>query len=565
MKIADLYIRVSTDEQADKGYSQRSQEELLRKYCDINTIAIRKVIFEDHSAKTFNRPEWKKYLLDLKKHKSQADVVLFLKWDRFSRNAGDAYQMINTLRKLGVEPQAIEQPLDLSIPENKMMLAFYLAAPEVENDRRALNVIHGMRRARKEGQYMGLAPIGYSNKTDEAGRKHIAPHEPQATIIRWAYEQIAEGVYNTEQIFKLAKEKGFKGTKGLFWVAIRNPVYCGKIFIAKYKDEEARFVKGLHEPIISEALYYQVQDVLDGRKRGQYRLKVVSNNVLPLRGFLICPTCNKLLTGSASKGHSRYYAYYHCTGECKTRFRADNANSLFVRELKKYVPKPAMTEVYKRILTEEWHNKNGHLIEERKQFLLQIKECKEKINYLGELLASKEIEPADYREMKAKHSVNLEKLEAKLTTYNYDQVNISVLLDKGVNNLAKLDYAFEIGEIDKKREIISSIYPEKLTFDGFSFRTTRLNEAVRILYKLDEDFSQNKNRTNGKNSNLSCQVGWTRFELATPCTPYKCATGLRHHPNTYKTPRSCKYLFIPRFFIRLSAIIASDRLKKDSR
>ena len=26
-------------------------------------------------------------------------------------------------------------------------------------------------------------------------------------------------------------------------------------------------------------------------------------------------------------------------------------------------------------------------------------------------------------------------------------------------------------------------------------------------------------------------VGWTGFEPATPCTPCKCATGLRHHPN----------------------------------
>ena len=86
------------------------------------------------------------------------------------------------------------------------------------------------------------------------------------------------------------KERGFSGTKGLFWFAIRNPVYCGKIFIPKYKDEESRFVKGLHEPIISEALYYQVQDVLDGRKR-HYKLKVVSNESLPLRGFLICPSC----------------------------------------------------------------------------------------------------------------------------------------------------------------------------------------------------------------------------------------------------------------------------------
>ncbi|WP_137905834.1 hypothetical protein [Chryseobacterium sp. 2VB] len=36
-----------------------------------------------------------------------------------------------------------------TIPENKMMLAIYLAAPEVENDRRALNTFYGMRRAQK--------------------------------------------------------------------------------------------------------------------------------------------------------------------------------------------------------------------------------------------------------------------------------------------------------------------------------------------------------------------------------------------------------------------------------
>ena len=42
---ADLYIRVSTDEQADKGYSQRDQDERLRKYCDANQIKVRNVIY----------------------------------------------------------------------------------------------------------------------------------------------------------------------------------------------------------------------------------------------------------------------------------------------------------------------------------------------------------------------------------------------------------------------------------------------------------------------------------------------------------------------------------------
>ncbi|WP_294248145.1 recombinase family protein [uncultured Chryseobacterium sp.] len=160
-KIADLYIRVSTDEQADKGYSQRDQAERLKGYCAKYGIAVQNVIFEDHSAKNFERPEWTAYLKNLKKRSKkdrEPQLILFTKWDRFSRNAGDAYHMISVLESLQVEPQAIEQPLDLKIPENKIVLAIYLSTPEVENDRRALNVFYGMRRARKEGRIMGTPP-----------------------------------------------------------------------------------------------------------------------------------------------------------------------------------------------------------------------------------------------------------------------------------------------------------------------------------------------------------------------------------------------------------------------
>lgn len=71
MTTADLYIRVSTDEQADKRYSQRDQEERLIRYCQVNSIKIRKTIFEDHSAKTFNRPKWIQYLSEIKRQKGR--------------------------------------------------------------------------------------------------------------------------------------------------------------------------------------------------------------------------------------------------------------------------------------------------------------------------------------------------------------------------------------------------------------------------------------------------------------------------------------------------------------
>src|SRR5665213_815820 len=178
MKRGLLYIRVSTDEQADKGYSQRDQDERLKIYCERNDIIIDKVIFEDYSAKTFERPQWIKLLAELKRTKGKnTDLILFTKWDRFSRNTADAYGMIKTLKALSVEPVAIEQPLDISVPESKVILAIYLAVPEVDNDRRALNTINGMRRAKKEGRWMATAPIGYKNRITETGSKYIAPVE----------------------------------------------------------------------------------------------------------------------------------------------------------------------------------------------------------------------------------------------------------------------------------------------------------------------------------------------------------------------------------------------------
>ena len=319
MEVADLYIRVSTDEQADKGYSQRNQEEVLRRYCEHRNITVRKVIFEDHSAKTFNRPEWKRLLTFLKKSRGRGvDKILFTKWDRFSRNAGDAYQMINTLRKLGIEPQAIEQPLDLEVPENKMMLAIYLAAPEVENDRRALNISQGMRRALKEGRHLRKAPYGYINRM-EGSKKFIAPVEPAATMMKKAFHLILEDYHPIKHIWEQLKDKGMRLGRSQFYNAVRNPVYCGKIYVPAHKDEEEQFVNGQHEALVSEGDFFRAQNILEAAERKEYRPRGIVDEHLPLRGFLICPECGKILTGSGSRGRSKRYYYYHCTAECGFR------------------------------------------------------------------------------------------------------------------------------------------------------------------------------------------------------------------------------------------------------
>ena len=63
---------------------------------------------------------------------------------------------------------------------------------------------------------------------------------------------------------------------------------------------------------------------------------------------------------------------------------------------------------------------------------------------MKELLSSRPIEPADFREMKSEYSSKLEKLAAKLNAQNNDQVDFNALLNKGLNNLKKPDYLYEI-------------------------------------------------------------------------------------------------------------------------
>lgn len=494
-KTAYLYVRVSTDEQADTGYSQRYQEETLKRYCELQGITIKAVFFEDHSAKTFHRPEWNKILLALKKHRNATELILFTKWDRFSRNAGDAYGMINTLNKLGVEPQAIEQPLNLEIPENKMMLAFYLAAPEVENDRRSLNIIGGMRRARKEGRWMGTAPAGYKNKVID-GKKTIVVDPEQGEIMKWVFRELAKGIHTTSSIFQKASEKGLSGRggnpidKNSFWSAIRNPVYIGKIKIPAYKGEEEMLVHGMNMPLISADLFYQAQDVLDGKKKIM-RTKLKVDDKFPLRGFLTCPSCGRLLTASSSKGRSSYYNYYHCFTGCSCRYNSELIHNKFQEEIQKWKPHPAVSVLYSFVIDDML--KFGD--QSRQQ---QIKSLQQELHTLAaykdrirKMRINQELDIEDYAIEKKQTEEKISIAESRLATLATG-ASLKPQFDKAFSLLSEIDVAWEKNSTEWRREFVGSMFPEKLQFTGTGFRTARVNTIAQLIFSLGAAFPEIK-------------------------------------------------------------------------
>ena len=496
MKKACLYIRVSTDEQADKGFSQRDQEERLRAHCAKNNLQVERVIFEDYSAKTFKRPEWKKLLEVAKQSRGRRfNHVVFTKWDRFSRNTADAYQMIGILEKFDVEPVAIEQPLDFTVPESKLMLAVYLSMPEVENDRRALNVVYGMRRGKKEGRWMGKALPGYKNKITENGKKYIAIDEPAASHIRWIYNALAENIFAAEHIWMLAKEKGFKTSRSSFWDLIRNPCYCGKVTVPKFKDEEMYLVDGVHEPLISESLFYKVMDILDSRARVHMTgARVVSRQPLPLRGLLICPECGRGLTGSGSTGRKIQYWYYHCTGGCKVRYPADMANEAFERELKGFVPKAGMSDIFKMVICDTYNGDSAWYKTEKRRILEAISQQTTRMNKSRELLLSDVIDGDDFKVIKKecedriiRLQLELQELAAKVA----HGLDMDLLVDEAINNLKNIHNFYSEADIEGKRYIAGIFYPEKWVFDG-EHRTAKVNDSAMLIYHINNKLQNYK-------------------------------------------------------------------------
>ena len=242
MKRAVIMCRVSSDEQA-KGYSLDVQFEQLTKHCTRNDIEVVKHYREDHSAKNFNRPEFQKFLDFAKKNKNNIDYLFITTWDRFSRNMTDANIMLRKLKGLGIEVQAIEQPVDFSVPEGKAMLAMYLVFPEIDNDRRSLKIRGGIRGSLKAGRWCRKAPVGYVNSRDMENKPIIIPGE-KAEHIQCAYNQIIEGKSQSE-IRKYIKDEGVVISRNNISLILRNPIYMGKIIVPAHEDEPKVLIEGL--------------------------------------------------------------------------------------------------------------------------------------------------------------------------------------------------------------------------------------------------------------------------------------------------------------------------------
>ena len=508
------YKRVSTDDQADRGFSLQHQETVMKQWCEIHNHNIVDIYTEDYSGKSFDRPVWKKILNFIKKNKGHVDMILCLRWDRFSRNHYDALTTIKDLFKVGVIINTVEQPLDLTNPDNKVLLSLYLTIPEVENDKNSIRTTEGSRRARLEGCWTGTAPRGYVNYRDD--KKSTLRPNKDAPIIKDAFVRMSLGSYSAEDIRRWLATKDMKVSKQTFLNIIRNPVYTGRIYVKPWKKEDSQLVLGLHPPIISEELFYQANFILDGRKRNM-KFHDDKTDIYPLKGFLKCPEHGLSLTAYGAKSRNKQIHHYYlcCKDRCKQRHKIKDVHD-GIEELLSNISLSAQTVIlYKRIL-EKIFNREDHI---RKDEIEKVKKEIERIetrkNTLQDRLLDDDITSKDYHEMKAKIDKDIMVQKSRLSDLLAQFSPYKTYISKTLPMLENLISYYRSSPGETKKKILACIFTEKLVFKKGRVATTPFTIPVQVLFNASKLLEESKNKKEIEYDLLSIMAPAAGLEPAT--------------------------------------------------
>ena len=161
-----LYIRVSTEEQAEEGWSVDAQERVLRDFCKSKGWKIVEVYKDEGKTGTnTNRPGFKRMLHDARENRF--DVIVVHKLDRFSRNLIDVLMTLDDLHKIDVSfVSATEAMLDFTTQIGRFILTILAFFAEWYVNNLSIEVAKGKRERFQQGLYNGDLRFAYSKAKD---------------------------------------------------------------------------------------------------------------------------------------------------------------------------------------------------------------------------------------------------------------------------------------------------------------------------------------------------------------------------------------------------------------
>lgn len=366
------YIRVSTAEQAERGYSLEAQTQSMREYCEQKNWNLVDVYVDAGvSGKSMkNRLALKRLLAEAKDGKFKEVIVW--KQTRIARNLFDLLTIVEHLGQYNVSLRSItENGIDTSTKEGRLQLKIAGMFSEYEREGIVENVKNGMKQRARMGQWNGGTVLGYRSKVLKEGSNRreretvleVVPEE--ARLVQKIFELYASGK-GLKAIANMLNHQGYKTKKGnpfgVYGIAeiLKNPVYIGKIRynVRENWSEKRRkgtnknpiIADGQHKPIISQELWDRVR-ALYAKKSG--KSPRIFQGSFPLTGILRCPQCGIGMVAHRTKdklkdGSVIYRRYYVCgafqnkgSAVCKSNgIRAEQAEEAVFDRLLQAVVRP---------------------------------------------------------------------------------------------------------------------------------------------------------------------------------------------------------------------------------
>ena len=313
-KIAGIYIRVSTEDQAREGFSLPEQEKRLRAMCEYKGYEIYKV-YKDAgiSAKTGNkRPAFEELLQDIKDKKCNTIVVL--KLDRLTRSVYDWENIIKFLEENNAYLDCVNDDINTTNANGKMISRILMSVSQQEIERTSERTKVGLSGAIKAGHIPAIAPLGYKHVD-----RLLVPDPLTKNIIIRIFNLYFEGctyvkiakIYNEE---KVLGKTNWRDTTIL--KIISKEIYKGD-YVSGKRSGNSVYYENVVEPLVSKELW----------ENCQVQKKKNSRNYMRTQTYLFlqklkCPKCGKILAGGATHKtkNDKWYFYYRCE-DCKNNIK----------------------------------------------------------------------------------------------------------------------------------------------------------------------------------------------------------------------------------------------------
>ena len=493
IKRAVGYIRVSTAEQKEEGYSLLGQRKNIELFAEKQGYELIDVYADEgiSGKNIIKRPGVQSMLEDAKSGKF--DVLIIWKLTRLGRSMKDVMNIAEILYSNNVELHSISESFDITTSTGKMMLGLLANFAEFERSQISENVKMAMKSLVKNNKrFPGGRMLGYRSDRDENGMKILTIEPKEAQVVQMIFSKYLEG-NGYRAIANVMNKMGYKTVKGNTFstIAIKdilmNPTYTGMLRYNRYEDWESKrrkgynpnyiLVEGTHEAIIDKETFGKVEERVKMESK-QPQWTHGGENILT--GLLRCPECGGAMaasntTNKLKDGTKKRIRYYSCANfrnkgatVCHANsIRADIAEAFVLDRLREVI---AFPENLNKIIDEL----NQQIRSQRKPWELELQtiekelvETQTKIDRWHTLLK-------DTPELSSELSARIEQLEIAYYTHKQRIQELNRILEVEGYKIKKEDTKkvlelvnalIEDCDSKKTTKAILKTFVDRITFD----------------------------------------------------------------------------------------------------